>query len=152
GSVCGSNLTCASGTCVCGDKDEPCCDGTTTCGGNLACEGGSCACGAHGEPCCGGTTCDTGLSCPTGTRAAGVIELALGRGTMCALLTDHTVECWGHDGFTFGRSAPSRKTAVIDTTAPVAITNATDVVEIAGGEGHTCVKKSDGTLWCFGHN
>lgn len=61
----------------------------------------------------------------------------------CAVATG-ALRCWGYSmeratGFAYGPPQP--------TTVPGFETG---VVEVAAGGGHTCVRKVDGTVWCFG--
>lgn len=153
GSLCGANLTCASDTCACGAKDQACCDGTT-CGANLTCGSDlTCACGGAGQACCDGATCGEGLACGmNGTCAATAVQVALGRAHTCVLLSDKTVECWGVDALPFGRDIPGVRRSVIDLPGtPTRVPNLTDVAEIESGETTTCARKTDNTLWCWGH-
>jgi alpha-tubulin suppressor-like RCC1 family protein len=152
GSVCGANLACgATMTCRCGGDGEPCCDGTT-CGDSLACGPGAiCACGGIGEPCCGGATCDDGLTCGGGTCLGGATQIAVGAGHACALRPDRTVWCWGNDWKPWAWSTPGLLSTTIASTTPVRIA-IDDVAEVRAAEMHTCARRMDGTLWCWGHN
>ncbi len=151
--LCGTDLTCNSSmTCSCGNTGEPCCGGTT-CSANLACSAeGACACGAIGEPCCDGTTCSNGLTCSAGTCDGGALQVAVGEAHTCALRTDHTVSCWGIDWKPFAYDTIGMSVPVIASTTPYTIPGLSDVVAIRSGGRHTCASKSDGTLWCWGHN
>jgi len=151
--LCGTNLACTASTmtCTCGDKDGPCCDGTT-CGANLACEAGACTCGALGDPCCGGSTCNTGLTCSGGTCGGSVLAIATGEGHMCALRSDHSVSCWGFDWKPYASDVIGMSTPVIASHTPFTIPGLSDVEAIRAGGKHTCARKTDGTLWCWGHN
>lgn len=153
----GSDLanTCVGGTPMCGAEGQPCC-GAGACGPNLACSGeaGTCQCGGVGQPCCGGTTCGDSLACGATTTCQtplGFTQVAVGMGHICALATDKTVWCWGVD-WTWGFDVPGHKLPTYDGVTPVQIAGLTDVAEIRAGEFHTCARKSDNTLWCWGHN
>jgi alpha-tubulin suppressor-like RCC1 family protein len=153
GTVCDANLACdaTSMTCVCGEDGAPCCGGNV-CGANLACgEDAVCACGGIGEPCCGGTTCNTGVTCTGGTCTAGATQVAVGAGHICALRPDRTVWCWGSDYKPWATTTPGLLNTTVGTTLPKDI-GLTDVAEIRAAEMHTCARKLDGTLWCWGHN
>jgi cysteine-rich repeat protein len=78
----------------------------------------------------------------------GVEQLSGGFWFRCALKSDGTVWCWGsnfsgqlgigtNDGF---RTSPQR------------VGNLTQVVAINSGRSHSCARKSDGSLWCWGTN
>jgi alpha-tubulin suppressor-like RCC1 family protein len=153
GMVCATNLTCNSSmTCSCGNTGEPCCDATTCSANNTCTSEGACACGGVGEPCCDGTTCNNGLSCSGGTCDGGVLEVAVGEAHTCALRSDHTVSCWGFDWKPYSYHAVGMSVPIIASTTPYTIPGLTDVVAIRSGGRHTCATKSDGTLWCWGHN
>jgi alpha-tubulin suppressor-like RCC1 family protein len=78
-----------------------------------------------------------------------IAELALGKNHSCARKTDGSVWCWGansegqlgYDATVAPRLTPARVTAL-----------GTDVVELDAGDAHTCARKNDGTLWCWGVN
>ena len=135
---------------ACGNAGKPCCE-QNVCGANLACsDTGLCSCGGFGEPCCDGATCTGSNTCSAGTCTAGWAQLALGRNFTCGLRTDGVVECWGQNNFRYGIEVPNQQSATISTTTPVVIAGATNVAELKAGEGHACVRKTDGTLWCWG--
>lgn len=139
------------GDTTCGGKDQPCCG--SVCGDNLTCvtDLAMCQCGAAGQPCCDGATCGTGLHCGTGATCSSneVKQVAIGHGSVCALTGDGAVWCWGHDAKPFGRRGGRD---IIGFDVPTPIAGIDNVSELRGGEQHTCAKKTDGTLWCWGHN
>jgi len=151
----GDNL---AGTCVgdniCGGRDQACC-GAGVCADHLTCatEVGTCQCGEVGQPCCDGTTCGAGSHCGAGAvcGTSDVLQAAVGAGHACALFADHTVSCWGYDYKPYPYQ-PGLGDAVIASATPFAISGATDVAEIRAAEMHTCARKTDNTLWCWGHN
>lgn len=152
GDLCATDLACTAGTCACGGKDEPCCDGTS-CDTNLACGASStCSCGGIDEPCCGGSTCETGLACAGGECTGGVLQVAVGESHTCALRTNRKVTCWGWDWKPYPYDTTGLAIPTIGSTTPIAIPNLSDVATIRAGARHTCAKKMDGTLWCWGHN
>jgi alpha-tubulin suppressor-like RCC1 family protein len=115
---------------------------------------GVCECGGANQPCCSGTTCDDGLSCgATSTCAAnGFVEVAVGTGHVCALREDKAVWCWGFDYKPFGGALPGINTSVIANPEPAPVAGLTDVAAIRAADFHTCARKTDNTLWCWGHN
>ncbi len=147
--------TCIGGDASCGAKDQVCC-GTGTCGANLTCsgEGGTCQCGGAGQACCDGVTCGSNLVCGAGAMCRpplAVLDVAVGKDNICALAMDHTVSCWGYDTI-YGYHAPGHTVPVIGSDTPVPIPGLTDAVEIRAAELHTCARKTDNTLWCWGHD
>jgi alpha-tubulin suppressor-like RCC1 family protein len=153
GTLCSEHLACdaTSMTCVCGDDGEPCCGGTV-CSANVACNAaGMCACGGYGEPCCGGTTCDTGATCTAGVCSAGATQIAVGAGHACALRPDGSVWCWGSDWKPWATQTPGLLNTTIGSIVPKPM-GLTGVAELRAAEMHTCARKQDGTLWCWGHN
>jgi len=76
------------------------------------------------------------------------LQLALGGLHTCARKHDGTLWCWGDngsgqlgDGTMVGKSSPGQVTSL-----------GAAVVEVALGSSHTCARKQDGTLWCWGSN
>jgi len=141
------------GACIgglaCGTSDGAACCGGTTCGANLVCGAEqTCECGAAGEPCCGGSTCDDGFTCSSGTCNGGIASAAFGHSAACVSRVDGTVDCWGFDGRRWAQSIPG---AAVSVTPPgrMAISG---VAEVARGLTHSCARKTDGTVWCWGHN
>lgn len=96
---------------------------------------------------CGGWSCEPSPAQITaiGTSA---VQVTVGFGHTCVRKNDGTVWCWGGnqygslgDGTTIGKPSPVQVTA-LGTTA----------VEVVAGGNHTCARKSDGTVWCWGAN
>ncbi len=151
--VCGPDLACVGGTCTCGGDGAPCCGGDT-CSANFTCAAdGTCACGGSGEACCGGSTCASGLMCDGATTCkAAAVQVGLGMGTVCVLLTDKTVQCWGADWKPYASGTPGLLSTTINSNTPQAVPNLSDVVELRSGEFHSCARHTDNTLSCWGHN
>jgi len=78
-----------------------------------------------------------------------VVQVASGYMHNCARLSDGALWCWGsnsngqlgHGNSSGGSMSPQHVAAL-----------GFEVAGIAAGERHTCVIKTDGTLWCFGEN
>ena len=84
-----------------------------------------------------------------GLRAGlrGVASVAAGDRQTCALLTDHSVRCWGAneagqlgDGTATGR------------LAPVTVRTLVDAIAVAAGADRTCAIRSTGVAACWGSN
>jgi alpha-tubulin suppressor-like RCC1 family protein len=64
----------------------------------------------------------------------------------CAVRTDGAVRCWGDNGL--GQLGNG---ATIDSVVPVEVWGlGSGVAEVGTGSAHTCARKTDGTLWCWG--
>ncbi|CAJ1968096.1 unnamed protein product [Cylindrotheca closterium] len=75
-------------------------------------------------------------------------DIKTGRDHTCALMEDETVKCWGSNfsgQLGVGNNRESSMT-------PVTVPDLRDVEKLALGREHTCVSKSDQTLWCWGTN
>jgi alpha-tubulin suppressor-like RCC1 family protein len=87
---------------------------------------------------------------PVAVSALGsnVAEVAVGGSHTCARRTDGTLWCWGAnyvgqlgDGTTSPRSSPSFVASL-----------GSAVVQVVAAYEHTCARKGDGSLWCWGLN
>ena len=79
---------------------------------------------------------------------AGVESLALGAQHTCVVMSDGTIQCWGANSsgqLGLGNSG-------IGPAMPTVVPGLSDVVEVAAGRGHTCVRLGDGSVKCFGQN
>jgi alpha-tubulin suppressor-like RCC1 family protein len=66
----------------------------------------------------------------------------------CARLADRTVRCWGYNGY--GGIGDGSTTGRL---VPTPVLGLTDAVELAkGGRFHTCARRADRTLMCWGYN
>lgn len=120
--------------------------------GSLWCWGSN-ASGQLGD----GTTADKKLPVQVAPLGGDVAEVALGDEYSCARKTDGTLWCWGAngngqlgDGTTTGQSCPSATGGPCKPT-PVKVALGS-VVQVAVGGHHSCARKADGTLWCWGLN
>lgn len=89
---------------------------------------------------------------PVPGLAPDVVKLALNRYFTCALRANGEVFCWGL-GFTYNQVAGQfGLNATLPVTQPVRIEGLTNVVDIAAGEEHVCVRLADAKLKCWGSN
>jgi alpha-tubulin suppressor-like RCC1 family protein len=97
-----------------------------------------------------GTTIAKFLPVQVTTLGATVVEVALGvDGGVCARKSDGTLWCWSQNDS--GQAGDGTTiTPVLSPKQVVAL--GTTVVQVAVGGRHTCARKSDGTLWCWGQN
>ena len=104
---------------------------------------------------CSGDSCEL-LPVQVTSLGTSVVEVAVGDDHTCARKQDGTLWCWGEnyygecgDGTTAGQDCNGFKCR----HSPVRVTSlGTSVVEVAAGYEHTCARKQDGTLWCWGAN
>lgn len=125
--------------------------------------GFSCALRASGKVYCWGDNASGQLgrqsTTPATTPTPGpvsqiinVARIAAGVNFVCALLTDHTVWCWGSNfvdqlGHPVAQDAPNTYRAT-----PSQVAGLTDVDELAVGASHVCVRKHDKSVFCWGAN
>ncbi|UJR85429.1 Hypothetical protein I5071_75090 [Sandaracinus amylolyticus] len=76
------------------------------------------------------------------------IDLAAGARHACAVRSTGEVLCWGdNDRRQLGLSGSGG-----DQPSPVAVRGLTSVVQVALGDEHSCVRRDDGTIACWGRN
>jgi alpha-tubulin suppressor-like RCC1 family protein len=93
-----------------------------------------------------GTTISRETATPVGL--AGVAEVAAGGLHTCARKTDGTVWCWGFNGF--GELGDGTN---VSHLTPVQVTDlGTTATALAVGAVHSCARRQDGSLWCWGSN
>jgi alpha-tubulin suppressor-like RCC1 family protein len=78
-------------------------------------------------------------------------QIIAGRGHACARLRDGTVSCWG-DGRLGQLGTGDALARPQPTTVVTAAEAQAGVVEIAAGGAHTCARRRDGGLICWGDN
>jgi alpha-tubulin suppressor-like RCC1 family protein len=88
---------------------------------------------------------------PTKLGLAGVIQITAGSKHTCALLTNHTVTCWGNNHYgQLGNTTNNGTDNANPTPTPVA--GLTGVTQISAGYLDTCARLTDGTADCWGAN
>lgn len=78
---------------------------------------------------------------------ANVAQVSPGVWHTCAVKTDRTLWCWGAN--TDGQLGDGTTGAPKLTPVQVASLGAS-VAEVSSGKHHTCARKTDGTVWCWG--
>jgi cysteine-rich repeat protein len=66
----------------------------------------------------------------------------------CARLGDGTTWCWGFNG----RGQVGDGTNTLQRDPPVRVSNDGGFIDLQAGYHHTCARKANGTLWCWGYN
>ncbi len=74
-------------------------------------------------------------------------QVSVGGDDTCALLSNHTVECWGANGN--GQLGDGTQN---DSPTPVQVSGITNATAVSVGDSHTCAVLSDGTVDCWGDN
>ncbi len=111
--------------------------------GTVKCWGGN----HHGELGNGNTRAP--VFTPTAvSNLSNVNQITLGYSHSCALLNDGSVKCWGDD--TYGKVGGVALGYAI--TAPVVISNLSNVSQIYSAGNRTCVVLNDNTVKCWGDN
>jgi len=85
-----------------------------------------------------------------------VSQISLGDVHTCALKTNGTVYCWGHnvEGQLGDNTNENKKTPVQvqGINGEGYLLNIVQIGLGGGGWGHTCALKTDGTVYCWGAN
>lgn len=85
-------------------------------------------------------------------RAHDIVQLALGSDHTCAVLNDGSLFCWGRNRTAeLGLGTPDAQD-VTPRYEPTEVTSMTNVAEVGLGARHSCARKTDGTVWCWGSN
>ena len=76
-------------------------------------------------------------------------QISTGSAHSCAINTaDNTASCWGSGEYgQLGNGA-----SPYDSVTPVQVSNLTDLAQVSAGTDHSCALKSDGTVYCWGHD
>lgn len=131
----------------------------------------SCACDRSGQAWCWGRNVEGELGIGTASansklpvQVPGVtdcVQIGGGANHTCVLHGNGTVSCWGSNASgqlgqpasaTPATCAESAGTMVACATSPALVSGLTGVVEVHGGEQHTCARKTDMTVVCWGDN
>jgi hypothetical protein len=100
-------------------------------------------------------------SCRERSRETRAAEVAAGANHACARLVDGAVRCWGEDrlgqlgqGARWSGGSPDGELFLRrdDEARAVQVVGIDKVEELAAGGAHTCARRSDGTVWCWGDN
>ncbi|HMI94303.1 MAG TPA: hypothetical protein VK509_23185 [Polyangiales bacterium] len=78
-----------------------------------------------------------------------VAQVSLASTHSCAVRNDGTLWCWGSNRY--GQLGAEPASSPVPTPTRVAALGS-DVAEVATGDGHTCARKKDGAVLCWGLN
>ena len=108
--------------------------------------------GVNGSGQLGDRTINTPLGSVQVEGISTAIAVTTGKDHSCALLVDATVRCWGANNVgQLGNGSFTPSLAPV-TVRDITNTDITNAVSISGGSNHTCVRRSDGTIACWGSN
>jgi alpha-tubulin suppressor-like RCC1 family protein len=87
---------------------------------------------------------------PVAVGLSRVVAIATGEAHSCVLLADQTVKCWGANNS--GQLGRDTSAGTTPGSIPAPVTGLTNVDTIAAGDAHSCVRLTDQTVKCWGHN
>ncbi len=95
-----------------------------------------------------GVTATQSINPTVVTNLTDTMELSAGVASTCARKSNGTVVCWGYNAL--GQLGDGTGT---DSLVPnQTVSGLTDLVQLSSGNSHTCARKTDGTLFCWGYN
>ena len=131
----------------------------------------TCACRRDGTAWCWGRNIEgelgTGAASATSTTPVQVpgitdcVQITGGANHTCARHADGTVSCWGSNASgQLGQLASNPTTTCTESSgakipclpSPAQVPNLANVADVGAGEQHTCVRKADRTVACWGDN
>jgi alpha-tubulin suppressor-like RCC1 family protein len=92
---------------------------------------------------------------PTDSGPPGALQVAQGYHHTCARRTDGTVHCWGENRLGQvgdGASTDAGDGGRLNVLRAQPVPGLTNITAIGAGDNHTCGRKDDGTVWCWGYN
>jgi alpha-tubulin suppressor-like RCC1 family protein len=82
-----------------------------------------------------------------------VSSISAGYAHTCSSINDGNIYCWGsNDGALGDHTETGRETPIKVRETPTFLGDMDDVVQEVPGTSHSCVLKTDGTVWCWGRN
>ena len=84
------------------------------------------------------------------------VEITTGGDHTCARLDDHTIKCWGYNGFgQLGQGSTSNigdGSGEMTSLSVITLPTGRTALQVAAGENFTCARLDDGTVICWGIN
>ncbi len=77
----------------------------------------------------------------------GAVAIGVGEKHSCAVKSDGSVWCWGHNNE--GQLGDGTTT---NSLVPVSVSSLSGAVGVSGGVEHSCAATSGGAVWCWGGN
>lgn len=84
---------------------------------------------------------------PTKINGSNWSQFAAGNQHSCGLKEDGSLFCWGNNR----NGQTGNGEAVFETTPVQETTESTDWMSVTASSKHTCAKKLDGSIWCWGN-
>ena len=81
-----------------------------------------------------------------------VKTVVMGSFHACALKNDGSLWCWGSDFYGEAGYGPGGYANSATWEVPRQVDLGNDVTMVAAGDSHTCARKSDATIWCWGNS
>jgi cysteine-rich repeat protein len=91
---------------------------------------------------------DAELSPVTVSGLAAVDSISGGQHHMCAHRTDHSIRCWGYNGYHQITATDSGS----NINVPTEPEGSAGALQVGTGGYHTCFIRADGKVYCFGYN
>lgn len=105
----------------------------------------------HGQLGTGSVSCATcanpAPSVVGGIPNATAIAAGVGSYDTCALLADHSIDCWGDNQY-----GQLGNNATTDSASPVQVSGITNASAVTAGYQHACALLADRTVECWGNN
>jgi alpha-tubulin suppressor-like RCC1 family protein len=86
------------------------------------------------------------------TAISNATDIATEADHTCAVINDGSVFCWGANGYAQSGGNPAGSQATPTKVKADATNDFAGAAEVATGTAHTCIRKTEGSVWCWGVN